>query len=208
MSSYILPGFSSMRGFGMAGVPTGFCGGIAILGANRHRPSVANAGYALSPTGAANLYRYFRSHTYADPDQGMRLICDPNGAMNIFGIYAGLSHIASGAHQLVDYAAFTLDGYHTAIKNILTRHTAVITEWANGMALGGDEPTLHYHFTAIGGIDTDGPAGVDGEYTGGYPTCDDDWSGNAWPARANPPVWHAWPTLEKAQPIAYVICAA
>lgn len=210
MSSYVIPGFSSMRGFGMTGVPSGFCGGIAILGANYHRPSVTNAGYSLSPNGAANLYRYFRTHTYKDPGQGSRLMCDANGAMNIYGIFAGLSAIASGTHVLNDSGytgTFDLAGYHEAIKAILTRHTAVITEWANGQALGGDEPNLHYHFTSLGGIDSARPD-VDNEYTGGYATCDDDWSGNAYPARANLPVWHAWPTLELAQPIAYVVCAA
>lgn len=209
MASFMLSGFSSMRGFGMAGVPTGFCGGIATLGANYHRPSVTNAGYSLSPSGAANLYRLFRNRTYNDPNQGVRLVCDPNGAMNIYGIAAGLAMIASGTPQLVDYNAFDLATYHQVIKDILTRHTAVITEWANGQALGTDETNLHYHFTAIGGIDTErsNPL-VDGEYVGGYATCDDDSSLNLWPARANLPIWHAWPTLELAQPIAYVVCAA
>ncbi len=211
MSGFILPQFASMRGFGMSGVPNGFCGGIATLGVNTHRPSVQNAGYRLSPSGAAQLYRYARTHTFTDPDEGVRLICDPNGAMRIYGVHALLSGIASGQHRCVGYAGspggFSYDGWLADLRATVTRKTGMIVEWANGLAFGGDETNLHYHFTGIGGEDSTHPD-VTGEYAGSYATCDDDWSSNAWPARANPPVWRAKPTMDLAQPIAYVVCAA
>jgi hypothetical protein len=177
MGSFVLAGFGSMRGFGMPGVPNGFCGGIAILGANTHRPSVTNAGYSLSPV----------------------------GARQIEGCFRGLSAIASGAHQLVDEAHFNATAYHEAVRGIITRKTAVITLWANGAALPGDEAGLHYHFTAIGGIDTQRPTD---ELIGGYAMCDDDYDGNAYPAQHNAPVWRTYPEMVAARPIAYIVCAA
>ncbi len=207
MSLTSLANFASMRGFGMVGVPNGFCGGIALLGANRHRPSVNNEGYTLSPAGAAKLYAFLRSHDYNDPYQGSRPMCDPNGAMNIWGVNAGLKAIASGTPILVDYDAFSKNGL--AAFHSMLRSTAgvkpIIVEWNFGQALTTDEPTLHRHFTTIGAIDTERP--IEGEI-GGYGTCDDDSSLNLWPARANPPIWHTFGTLENAQPMAYIIGAA
>jgi hypothetical protein len=195
MGSFVLAGFGSMRGFGMPGVPNGFCGGIAILGANTHRPSVTNAGYSLSPAGARKLYNLMLGRGY----------CAQNGAQTIEGCFRGLSAIASGAHQLVDEAHFNATAYHEAVRGIITRKTAVITLWANGAALPGDEAGLHYHFTAIGGIDTQRPTD---ELIGGYAMCDDDYDGNAYPAQHNAPVWRTYPEMVAARPIAYIVCAA
>ena len=186
MSKFVLANFGSMRGFGIPGVPTGFCGGFAVLGVNTHRPSVQREGYSLSQGGAAKLFKLAYTRGY----------CASNGAMTIQGAYETLRAIATGTHTLVDEAHFSLAGYHQAIKDIMTRHSGVITLWANGRALPGDEEGLHYHFTGIGGIDDSGP---------GYATCDDDWDGNEWPAQHNAPVWRTWDTLSAAQPIAYII---
>jgi hypothetical protein len=189
MSSFVLPGFGSMRGFGIPGVPNGFCGGFAVVSVNTHRPSVYDAGYSLTQAGMAKTFALAYQRHY----------CASNGAMTIQGAYALLSAIASGSHQLVDEAHFDMTTYHVALKDILTRQTGVITLWANGQAFPGDELGLHYHFTGQGGIDTSGP---------GYATSDDDWSGNVWPAAKDAPVWRTWTTLSAAQPIAYIICAA
>jgi len=199
-----LAGFGSMRGFGIAGVPNGFCGGIALLGANRHRPSVQQEGYSLSASGAQKLYSFMRAHTYNDPQQGVRPMCDPNGAMNIWGQYAGLKAIATGAHTLVDYAAFDLAMFHQTLRE-KAGLVAILVEWAYGRKLTTDEPGLDWHLTTIGAIDT--LRAIEGE-VGGYGTCDDDSSLNVWPARANPPIWHTFQTLEAAQPRAYIICGA
>lgn len=192
MSSFVLPGFGSMRGFGIPSVPSGFCGGFAILGVNTHRPSVRNAGYSLSQLGAAKLFRLARAHGY----------CATNGAMTITGAYHLLSAIASGQHTLV--TSFNEAAYHNACRGILTRRTGIITLWANGQAFPGDEQGLHYHFSGIGGIDTE--LSVE-ELRGGYAHCDDDWAGNVYPAAKNAPVWRTYPTMLKAEPVAYIICA-
>lgn len=192
MSETLLPGFSSMRGFGIPGVPNGFCGGMAILYANNHRPSVGNKGYSLSDAGALNLYRYQRAHGW----------CEANGAQNIYATYNTEKAIASGTHRLVDYGAFNLSQFHTDLHQY-AGHNAIIIEWANGQAFPGDESNLHYHFSTCGGISADDP--IEG-LRGGYAFGDDDAAANVSPANPNPPIWHTWPTIVRAQPIAYILC--
>jgi hypothetical protein len=197
-----LSGFCSMSQFS-PGLPTGMCGGVAILGANRARPSVAAQGFDLSPTGQRNLLRYMRTHTYRDPNEGVRLLCDADGAMNIYGVYATQKLIASGTHVLVDYAAYNAARFTADIRTYAGRR-AILVEFSNGQALISDEHGLHYHFDCIGGVDPTKPC--EGE-VGCYQTCDGDSAENLRPARANPPIDHTRQTLLAAVPIAYVICA-
>jgi len=192
MSDTLLPAFSSMRGFGISGVPNGFCGGFALLYANHHRPSVANEGYSLSDDGARRLYQLQRANGW----------CASNGAQNIYGNYNTLKKIATGTHKLIDYGAFNLQSFHADLHTY-AGNRAIIVEWANGQAFPGNEVGLQYHFSTCGGISTDKL--VEG-LIGGYAFGDDDWSGNVWPAAPNPPVWHDWPTIVRAVPIAYIVC--
>lgn len=209
-----LAGFSSMLGFGMAGVPSGFCGGIALLASWRQRPSVTNQGYTLSPQGAAKLYAHCRATTYTDPDQGVRLLCDANGAMNIFGMYACLSGLASGTHVLTDYASFELGAFHTALQTYAGVR-ALLIEWDNGRAFPGNETDLDWHFSTCGAIDTERPCE---RAIGAYGFADDDSQANVRPARANAPIWHVWESydangvgipgpIQNAGPRAYILAA-
>jgi hypothetical protein len=192
MSDTLLASFSSMRGFGIPGIPNGFCGGMALLYANQHRPSVAQEGYGLSLAGAKNLYTLQRARGW----------CAANGAQTIDSCYATLQHIATGTHNLHGYSGFSMDAFHTTLKRY-AGHNAIIVEWANGQAFPGNESGLHYHFSTCGGISSD--RYVEG-LVGGYAFGDDDSASNVAPPNPNPPIWHDWPTIVRAQPIAYIVC--
>jgi hypothetical protein len=122
--------------------------------------------------------------------------------MNIYQLDAGLRSIASGTHTLVDYSAFHLSDFHKTLQTDAGIR-AVIVEYAYGGAFPSNEGALQYHFNAVLAIDDERP--TEG-YVGGYAFCDDDSSLNHRPAVANPPIWHCYPTIAKARPIAYIIC--
>lgn len=194
----MLPQFASISQF-EPGLPAGMCGLIGTLGGLQYKLSqgLTEGTYPLNAAGIKNLFDFERA----------RGLCASNGAQNIYSLgeacRALLPALASRI-EVVGYDTFNLATFHNVLK-YQSGVNGIIAEYANGQALTGDETGLHYHFNAIGGIDTEI---ADEGLIGGYATCDGDARTDLPANQATPPIWHTWPTLVRAQPIAYVVCNA
>lgn len=189
-----LPGFASIKQFA-EGVPNGFCGGAAILAALHNH---IDDRYQLTPDGLEALYQYLVG----------RQLCDANGAMNIGHVFQAVRELYPAGLRDVELVSYGPGSDQAAFHQVLQANAgvrAIIVEYANGQALAGDEPGLHFHFECVGAISTE--AHLPDAPFGGYGVCDGDSSENHQDGSATPPLWRPIQMLFRAQPIAYVICA-
>lgn len=109
-------------------------------------------------------------------------------------------HYSSPPVKVVDFnAGLNLDAFHADLKAAMLAHQAVIMETSDAAALPGNQPSVHYHFVLLWGIDsTDGYWCANGDLESGI-------QGSA-PTIA--PVWVTWEHLAASQPCGYLILPA
>lgn len=185
-----LLGFATISEFVNELSLTGDCGPTATLAALH---CVDPIRWPLTPAGLKAL----------DADEIAHGFAEKNGAQNIPQLDAYLSHLGV-AHYTVGYAQFSFDRFHADLKSLSGKHP-IIPEWSLAGALPGDEPGVHFHFSADGGIDT-GPHG-DGA-GGGYLFCDGDNRADDGSGKARPPILYTIQQIAAAKPIAYVVVTA